>query len=234
MSWAVEAHAARAAQNVEVDARLLDEVRPVAPQLDAKGMAICPCARGKFHGRHYANNDEGWARQGVTPAHKKWRAEQMGIADNSAEQAVVMVAAAMEWFQQESTVKLKQLCQRLNLSASIGKKFVEKKVQDSELTWLFHDSEARLLSDFGLAAGQVVLMRQFIAEHVELPRPVALDPVAVLARVNPEANIFHAPPAPWVAAPVAAHVPSPAPAAVEAHQPPRQRSLGGQFSKKRK
>jgi len=236
MSWAVEALAARAAQNVEVDPRLLDEVRPVGPQLDPKGLAKCPCALGKFHGKHYADTDEGWARHILTQPHKNWRAEQLGIADNSAEQAVVMTAAAMEWFQQESTAKLKLMCQSLNLSASIGKKFVEKKVQDSELTWLFHHSEARLLSDFGLAAGQVVLMRLFIAQHAELSQP-ALNPVAVMARVDLSANIHHPPPQAWLASPAAAPLaapPPPPPAAVQAPIPPQPRGFGGKFTKKQK
>jgi hypothetical protein len=236
MSWAVEALAARAAQNVEVDARLPEESRPVDPQLDAKGMAICPCARGKFHGRHYSNTDEGWARHIASQAHKKWRADQLGIADNSAERASVANAAEMAWFQQESTATLKELCRHLNLSSTIGKKFVENKIRDSDFIWLSQYPEERLLDDFGLAAGQVVLLRQFIAEHVEL-LPVAVQPVAALARANPDAAIIHAPPAPFALAVIANAPPLPQPLAVAAAPPAahrhEQRGHGGQFKKRR-
>jgi hypothetical protein len=235
MSWAVEALAARAAQNVEVDARLPDELRPVEPQMDAKGMAICPCARGKFHGRHYDNTDAGWARHITTQSHKNWRADQLGIQGNAADRAVVACAAEMAWFQQDSAASLKELCRHLNLSSIIGKKFVEKKVRDSDLNWLSQYPEDRLLDDFGLAAGQVVLMRQFIAEHVVL-QPVALQPVALLARVNPAAAEVYAPPSPFVLAPVLA-LPASQPPLIEEERPTArhdQRGQAGKFKKKMK
>ena len=231
MSWAVEAHAVRAAQNAEVDARLPEELRPVDPQMDAKGLAICPCARGKFHGRHYENSDDGWARHVSSQAHKKWRADQLGIADNLAERALVPDAADMAWFQQDSTAKLKELCRFLNLSSVIGKKFVEKKVRDSDFIWLAQYPEDRLLDDFGLAVGQVVLMRQFIAERVEVQH-VALQPVANLARANPAAAIVHAPLAPYVPVPQVLAVSEPPPIV----QPPAvrhgERGQGGKFRKR--
>jgi hypothetical protein len=66
--------------------------------------------------------------------------------------------------------KSKRLCQYLYLSGSIG-----KKVLGSQLSLLLYHSEARALRDFGLAAGQVVLMRQFIAVRVDVLWPCRMS-----------------------------------------------------------
>ena len=41
MSWAVEAHAKRAQENVEIEERMPEEPRPTNPTFDPKGLAIC-------------------------------------------------------------------------------------------------------------------------------------------------------------------------------------------------
>ena len=134
---------------------------------------------------------------------------------------------------------MKRLCLSLNLSAAVGKKFVEKKILDSDLIWLAVMPDERLLSDFGLAAAQSFSLRRFAAENISHNAALALvaERDAIVPRANAAAALHHPPPAPYVPLEPSAPLPLPSLAPSQAPAVPARvqpRAQGGRFGKMRK
>ncbi len=248
MSWMVELHHQHAAAVIEADDLAGPEERPINPPMDARGKAVCPCSKGGFRGRHYVNDDDGWRQHCKTEAHKQWRARE--TASSSTQLVPSMLACDMEWMKSADTANLKAICKELGVSATIGKKFVAFQLKDVDLPAIRHFTFERMLSTFGLARGQVLMMRQHI-EALALPEaPSSMEGLGFrLPRASAIAGILH--PLPQQYVPVvppfallphvlpnssasAQPLPPPVihalfPAAAPATQP---RAFGGRFGKK--
>jgi hypothetical protein len=195
MSWLVEFHAQQATAVIN-DGEVVTEDRPSNPQLDTKGKAVCPCSKGGFRGKHYDDTDEGWKKHRESDAHKKWRDRER--ASSGALNAPVALACDLEWMQQPETAGLKKLCTELNLNAAIGKKFIAFACKDADLPALRVFTFERMLSTFGLARGQVLLIREHLdsAMSVQFPPAVARNE-AILSRTTPQSAVVHPLPQPY-------------------------------------
>lgn len=144
------------------------ELRPEDPVSDGKGKFLCGCCGGQFRGKHYENTDDGWARHIKLPSHIKWRQHQQGVS--MAEVAQPQLAAVeMEWFQSENCSTLKRICSTLQLNHATGRRWVLAKLTDDDLPWLLKLSDRRWLEMYGLAAGQVFLLKNMMTEDARLP-----------------------------------------------------------------
>jgi hypothetical protein len=225
MSWLVEfhskqAHAAAANQQAELE----DEERPTSPVIDRKGHAVCPCAKGGFRGRHYVNDDAGWRAHCLTASHKKWRAHERDAV--SVGSAPAIAASDMPWMQQQGCERLKLLCQHMNFTSQIGKKLIAFQLKDADIQALRYFTMDRMLSTFGLARAQVLLIRQYLdsepSETFVLP-PLSGD--ALLPRTNPLSQVLYPPPSQYfqmraAAASAPSIVPPPAASAPSIVPPP--------------
>jgi len=238
VSWLVELHNRQAVAVIEADDVTGPEERPSDPPMDAKGLAVCPCSKQGFKGRHYANTEDGWQKHCGTQSHKNWRARE--TAASTSAQSAAMLASDMEWMKRPDTVKLLAICQELGVNAAIGKKFIAFKLKDCDLPAIRHFTFDRMLETFSLAQGQVLMMRQRIDALAQPAPPAAMD--ARLPRASVAAATLHPIPRPFVllqqgSAPVAEPLPISAPSAVAtaAAVPSVQgRTLGGQFAKIKK
>jgi len=138
------------------------EPRPRDPRKDMKGKAVCPCAFGEFHGRHYEDTDEGWELHTKTPSHKKWRQSQFEQSEDERSRQLVTPAHALPWFQQDNCVNLRFVMEQLNLSATLGKNFVKRKVTDADIAMLLFMTEDRWLEDFSMQPGQVQMFQEYL------------------------------------------------------------------------
>ena len=194
MSWMVELHNQHAAAVIEADDLAGPEERPINPPMDARGKAVCPCSKGGFRGRHYVNDDDGWRQHCKTEAHKQWRARE--TASSSTQLVPSMLACDMEWMKSADTANLKAICKELGVSATIGKKFVAFQLKDVDLPAIRHFTFERMLSTFGLARGQVLLIRQHIDALSQPEFPSAMQ--AMLPRASAVSAILHPLPRPYV------------------------------------
>jgi hypothetical protein len=196
MSWLVEFHNQQAIDAVHacVEDVLEDEVRPMHPVLDPQGKAICPCARGGFRGKHYVDSDEGWNLHCLTAPHKKWRAAQRGESQSES----VLAASDLEWMQQSDCVRVKAICLLLNLNVQIGKKIVAFQLKDNDLQSLRYFPTQRMISMFGIAPAQVVLIRQHLDGTLPLTVGPDAHPEALLPRTSTLSQLHFPAPTPYV------------------------------------
>lgn len=151
------------------------ELRPEDPVSDGKGKFLCGCCGGQFRGKHYENTDDGWARHIKLPSHIKWRQHQQGVS--MAEIAQPQLAAAeMEWFQSENCSTLKRICSTLQLNHATGRRWVLAKLTDDDLPWLLKLGDRRWLEMYGLAAGQVFLLKSMMMGDAQLEEQVPSTP----------------------------------------------------------
>jgi hypothetical protein len=187
------------------------------------------------------------------PANMERRENFQEGASASAQSSPLNGACDMEWMQQEDTAALKVLCRELGVTVAIGEKFVAFQLKDADLPSLRCYTFDRMLSTFGLARAQVLLIRQHIDAHLQLQFPAAHELDALLPRTNPLSNILHPVPLPdpaaqrQVAVPrVSVRAPAPVvqsslrlpPPPLAAAQPAPaapipSRGLGGQFRKRK-
>jgi hypothetical protein len=102
----------------------------------------------------------------------------------------------MEWMKSPDTANLQAICKDLGVSATIGKKFVAFQLKDVDLPAIRHFTFERMLSTFGLAQAQVLMMRQHI-DALALPEaPSSLQ--GMLPRASNLSAILHPLPRPYV------------------------------------
>ncbi len=129
--------------------------QPSNPKLTKTGKAVCRC-RG-----HYSNTSEGWAIHKATDKHQKCVAEESGVEIVAGgAQAVFSCAADMAYMLKPECVLLQSICERMQASQAVGKKFALKGVEDRDLSWLKVYPDRLMLADFGLQAGQACILRE--------------------------------------------------------------------------
>jgi hypothetical protein len=187
-------HDQHAVAVIDADEVAGPEEQPSDPPIDAHGKAVCPCSKGGFRGRHYVNNDDGWRQHCATEAHKAWRARE--IASTGVQTTQPMLACDMEWMKREDTASLQAICKELGINAATGKKFIAFQLKDVDLPAIRHFTFERMLSTFGLARGQVLLIRQHIDALSQPEFPSAMQ--AMLPRASAVSDILHPLPRPYV------------------------------------
>ena len=139
-----------------------EEPRPKDPKKDANGKAICPCAFGSFHGRHYEDTDAGWELHTKTNPHKNWRQSEFEQSEDEKSRQLVAPAHALPWFQQDRCEHLRHVMETLNLSATLGRSFVKAKVTDADIPMMLFMTEERWIQDFSMQPGQVQIMKEVL------------------------------------------------------------------------
>jgi hypothetical protein len=139
----------------------IPDLQPINPRLTKGGKAVCRC-RG-----YYVNTPEGWADHKEKEKHKRMLAEEAGcavIAEGG--QAAFLLAADMPYMQKSCNEMLQTICDKIQASQAVGKKFASKGITDSDLSWLKFYPDRLMLSEFGLQAGQAQTLREVSGNSV--------------------------------------------------------------------
>jgi hypothetical protein len=141
--------------------------QPSNPKLTKAGKAVCRC-RG-----NYLNTPEGWAIHKTTEKHKKCMAEESDVAIvvGVGAQAVFACAADMAYMMKPECESMQSIFERMQASQAVGKRFVQKGIEDSDISWLKVYPDRLMLADFGLQAGQASILREMCGSAQFRPAP---------------------------------------------------------------
>ena len=109
-----------------------------------------------------------------------------------------LAASDLEWMQQSDCVRVKAICQLLNLNVQIGKKIVAFQLKDNDLQMLRYCPTDRMISTFGIAPAQVLLIRQYIDGSLPFTPGPEAHPEACLPRTSVYSQLHFPAPTPYV------------------------------------